>query len=198
MNTEDSIEKLNQQYGADPSRREEKGLAMMIRIYLGEEMHDKLLDIERGWDASAEKEGGVRIQMFKSATAEGNRRLMWDRFGTLVHEYVHTLAHKNWRQFREDTQAKDSKAALAVREGVTEFLSRAVLSTINPNDKTTRQAIEGDYYEDDYDGNGGAPDISSAGGYNTGTSRAEQLVGAVGIHNVYAAYFLGQTQLVGA
>jgi peptidoglycan hydrolase-like protein with peptidoglycan-binding domain len=199
MNTEDTIEKINRAYGADPARTEEKGLAMMIRIDLGQEMHEKILDIERGWDASAEKgEGGVRIQMFKSADAAANRRIMWDRFGTLIHEYIHTLAHSNWRQFREDTQAKDSKAALAVREGVTEFLSRAVLSTINPRDKATRQAIEGEFYEDEFGEDGEVPDISSAGGYNTATSRAEQLVGAVGIYNLYAAYFLGQTKLVGA
>lgn len=199
MNTEDAIERINQQYGADPARSEEKGLAMMIRIDLGQEMHDKILDIERGWDASAEKgEGGVRIQMFKGADAAANRKLMWDRFGTLIHEYIHTLAHANWRQFRQDTQAKDSKAALTVREGVTEFLSRAVLSTINPRDKATRQAIEGEYYEDEFGDDGEIPDISSAGGYNAATARAEQLVGAVGIYNLYAAYFLGQTQLVGA
>jgi hypothetical protein len=73
-----------------------------------------------------------------------------------------------------------------------------VLSTINPTDKATRQAIEGEFYEDEFGEDGEVPDISSAGGYNTATSRAEQLVGAVGIYNLYAAYFLGQTQLVGA
>ena len=44
-----------------------------------------------------------------------------------------------------------------------------------------------------------APDDERAkkGKYQAETNRAEQLVGVVEIHNLYGAYFVGRTDLVG-
>lgn len=68
-----------------------------------------------------------------------------------------------------------------------------MLNVVNPADPALRKAVEGDDYDEDAD----PPDtIHRSGGYQAAADRAEQLVSVVGVHNLYAAYFVGQTQLL--
>jgi hypothetical protein len=69
-----------------------------------------------------------------------------------------------------------------------------VLGAVNPAEPALRKAVEGD----DHDEDAQPPDaIGRGGGYQAEADRAEKLVSVVGVHNLYAAYFVGQTELVG-
>src|SRR5262249_41946992 len=103
-----------------------------------------------------------------------------------------SLAHQSWNEFRDKKTAIDKQGAHTLTEGVTEFLTRTVLSTISPYDKELWKQVEGSVYDGDRD----PPDLDRDS-YETAFQRAHTLVGAVGADNLYAAYFLGQVQLVG-
>ena len=64
------------------------------------------------------------------------------------------------------------------------------MSQINPADKKLHEAVLGHQGED-------APDLDRDS-YDDAYSRAQALAGVVGASNIYAGYFLGQTQLIGA
>jgi len=78
-----------------------------------------------------------------------------------------------------------------LREGATEYLTKTVLSTVNYSDATLRKQVEGPYHDP---GTAEAP--PSYGGYAQAVE-AEQVVGVVGASNMYAAYFLGEIELIG-
>ena len=117
-------------------------------------------------------------------------------FGTLVHEYIHTLANPAWNQWRHQVKQSDKNKAHTLTEGVTEFLTRNVLSDVDPKEPKLRKGVEGDDYDSDADPP--EKDQIDRTGYQAEADRAEELVGVVGVHNLYAAYFVGQTHLVGA
>jgi peptidoglycan hydrolase-like protein with peptidoglycan-binding domain len=192
LNSDDAIESLSREHSADRSRDDERKISDKIKKAVAHDFRDKLLDIQRGWTASANN-GVVELRLTRSDDAGDNRDRLWVMFARLVHEYIHTLASDNWRHLIKEKSKADPEAGATLREGVTEFLARAVLSVVNPADKGLRQQVEGDYYDDD---NKEIPDITRTA-YGTETKRAEELVGAVGINNLYAAFFLGQTRLVG-
>ncbi len=148
------------------------------------------MTIMYNWSASAGKDG-VRISYRKAGDDDGNRERLWKMFGTLVHEYIHKLAHPKWNAWREIESDKNPEAGATLREGVTELLTRSVLAVTNLQDEKLRKSVEGSYYDKD-----DTPSLVR-GAYGTETRRAEQLAGVVGIHNIFAAYFVGQTKKVG-
>ena len=67
----------------------------------------KLNEIDRGWDASAQA-GQINVQIFKQPDQTtgplagpnvADRDFLWDMFQTLIHEYLHTLAHPAYNAF---------------------------------------------------------------------------------------------------
>ncbi len=68
-----------------------------------------------------------------------------------------------------------------------------MLATVDPNDLTLRRRVEGRDFQEDAT----RPTQLEHASYQAETARAQQLVGVVGIHNVYAAYFLGKVELIG-
>lgn len=187
------VAKLNTEHNVDRSRTAEEGKIKDVENKLAQKHFDKLLDIQRAWPASADPaKGKVYLQLFKSKTAGGNRAALWRMFMTLVHEYLHTLEHSQWRTWRDAETKKDKSKDQTLREGVTEFLTRIVLADVNPKDTTLRKGVEGPYYDEDAD-----PPKLERTGYQADADRAESMVGVVGISNLYNAYFVGQTQFLG-
>jgi hypothetical protein len=190
--TEDGIEALNREHHVDRSRPTEQADVLGVLTDVTTAMRDDLLAIQRAWPGSTSK-GKVFIQLHKANTASGNRTRRWRMFSTLVHEYLHTLANPGWLAFRRRIRDADPSKGHTLGEGVTEFLTRNVLSTVDSSDPVLRRQIEGDDYDEDAD----PPSHIDRGGYQAESERAEQLVAVVGVHNLYAAYFAGQTHLVG-
>jgi peptidoglycan hydrolase-like protein with peptidoglycan-binding domain len=191
INTNDDVEKLNREHNADRTRQPEGKIIDTLRDIITLERQEDLLTILYNWSASA-NDDGVRISFRRSGDDDDNRRRLWSMFGTLVHEYIHKLAHPAWLAWRKIESDKNPEAGATLREGVTELLTRSVLSVTNVNDPKLRKEVEGELFDAS-----GSPQVNRNGSYPTETRRAEQLAGVVGIHNIFAAYFAGQTKLVG-
>jgi hypothetical protein len=153
-----------------------------------------LLLITATWSAATDRDtGAIRIQRTKTGHGDdADRDQLWGKFYTLIHEYCHSLAHPRWYAYVDAKGATDKQASHALLEGVTELLTRTVLSMTNVGDDKLRHQVEGGLY--DKESEPPEPDR----GYGPAFQRAEALVGVIGIHNLYAAYFLGQTELAGA
>jgi hypothetical protein len=193
VRTDAEVQALNLAHEVDRQRAAEKQIIHEVTTELARKHEDKLLEIQRAWPASADTTTKtVHLQLFKGPTADGNRKILWRMFNTLVHEYLHTLQHSQWGTWREALSKQDEAKGHTLREGVTELLTRIVLADVNTADPKLRAGVEGPYYDADEP----APDVIRSG-YNAEAGRAEELVGITGIRNLYAAYFLGQTHLVG-
>jgi hypothetical protein len=191
--TSDEVAALNDKWGVDRKRTAEQADVDSVLEAVTRDFVEDLLAIQRAWPGSS-RQGAAFMQLFKGKTKAGNRTRRWRMFSTLVHEYLHTLANPAWLTFRSKVRDQDRDKGHTLQEGVTEFLTVNVLSVVNPAEPALRKAVEGDDYDEDAD----PPDtIHRSGGYQAAADRAEKLVSVVGVHNLYAAYFVGQTQLVG-
>lgn len=110
----------------------------------------------------------------------------------LTHEYIHTLEHSRYRAYSDKLTEADSVRGHALREGATDYLTTIVLSNVNYNDKFLRAQVEGPYHDP------ATVDPPLAYSGYPQAAEAEQVVGVVGARNMYAAYFLGEVELIGA
>lgn len=125
--------------------------------------------------------------------SEAERRRRWGTWETLVHEYIHTLAHP------EFNRAHGGNRILV--EGFCELFTKAVLDTggaiaaaQSDADPALRQEVEGGDvpgFEARF-----VPDFD-AGSYASYLQRAEEIVGQVGMDAARAAFFLGHVELIG-
>ena len=155
----------------------------------------KLNEIDRGWDASAGG-GEINLQIFTKATPEKDRLFLWDMFQTLIHEYLHTLAHTTYNKHAEKFGTSSSEYNTLV-EGVDSLLAETVWTNVEPRiatDTHLREQVEGPTYSK-------LPPVfvphPSQRRYESFTE-AVKLVNIVGIRNLYAAYFLGDVKKIGA
>jgi hypothetical protein len=156
----------------------------------------KLDEIERNWPAEARPETReIFFQVFREPTPERDRLLLWDVFQTFIHEYLHTLAHDRYQRFAE-TFGSNSNEFNTLIEGVDSLLTEIVWSGIEPrvNEPGLRTQVEGP-------ANAALPPVHVP---HAGQQRypsyteALRLVDLVGIRNLYAAYFLGLVDRIGA
>jgi peptidoglycan hydrolase-like protein with peptidoglycan-binding domain len=192
VNSNRDVATLNAEYGAIVSRPDEKTVVEAVVTDVAGKRAAELLEIQKGWPGAADPDTHeVFMQLFKSADATENRRFMWDSFQTLVHEYIHTLNHSRYRAYSSKLSKTDPARGHTLREGATEYLTKTVLSTVNYNDPVLRKKVEGPYHD---------PGIVDApptyGGYAQAVE-AEQVAGVVGASNMFAAYFLGEVELIG-
>jgi peptidoglycan hydrolase-like protein with peptidoglycan-binding domain len=191
-NTESQFHDLDREHSADRSRSDEHEILDKVLDRVTAVREKELLLITATWSASTDETGTIRIQRNSDGTDDGERALLWQKFGTLVHEYMHSLTHPTFRKFRNELVKTDPEGAHTLTEGVTELLARTVLSQVNVKDPKLRKQVLGRVPDDDEE-----PDLDRDG-YEDAVSRAKALVGVVGINNLYAAYFLGETKLIGA
>jgi hypothetical protein len=153
----------------------------------------RLNEIDRGWDASAEH-GEIGIQLFRKEGDE-DRVFLWDMFQTLIHEYLHTLAHERYNKYADHFGDKSNEYS-TLAEGVDSLLTETVWSNVASRvaEPALRRQIEGpiDSKKPRID----VPSVS-ARRYES-YDQAIKLVNIVGIRNLYAAYFLGDVEKIGA
>jgi hypothetical protein len=164
---------------------------------------ERLNEIDRGWDASANGRD-ISIQLFKKPDRTdgalagpdvADRDLLWDMFQVLIHEYLHTLSHKAYD--RHATRFGSNSAQFnTLIEGVDTLLDEVVWSAVEPRmgDQALRERVEGPVYA-------ALPPITTA--IKPASRRryrsyrqALKLVEVVGIRNLYAAYFLGDVEKI--
>jgi hypothetical protein len=153
----------------------------------------RLNEIDRGWDASAEH-GEIGIQLFRREGDE-DRVFLWDMFQTLIHEYLHTLAHEKYNKYADHFGDKSNEYNTLV-EGVDSLLTETVWSNVASRvaEPALRQQIEGPI-----DSKKPRIDVPSVmlRRYES-YDQAIKLVNIVGIRNLYVAYFLGDVEKIGA
>ena len=155
----------------------------------------ELNEIDRNWDASADPTTHeVNIQIFKKSTPAEDRRFLWDMYQTLIHEYIHTLAHPDYVRFAEGFGPSQENNTLI--EGVDSFLTEIVWSKAKAHtaEPAVRAKVEGAAYS-------GLPFDASVippvyGRRYSSYAQAIKLVNVMGVRNVYAAYFLGKVDLI--
>jgi peptidoglycan hydrolase-like protein with peptidoglycan-binding domain len=192
VNSNRQVAALNNDYGAIVSRAPEKAIVDQVIDEIAGKRGVELREIQKGWPGAANPDTHeVFMQLFKSSDATENRRFMWDSFQTLVHEYIHTLNHSRYRAYSSKLTGTDAARGHTLREGVTEYLTKTVLSTVNYTDATLRKQVEGPYHEP-----ATIDPVPPYRGYSQAVE-AEQVVGVVGASNMFAAYFLGNIELIG-
>lgn len=188
---------INKEHGAVPSAAKEKGiLTPIVADFIATDAKvQTLLDLDIGWEG-AQLDGIVYLQRYKStdpdkkAAKEKDRVQMWELFHTCIHEYLHTLAHKNFQTWAQSFKnAGDETRYNTLIEGFCDFFTLNVRETVAP-DAALQTQIEGPY------ANGNAPPAVKSGVYPS-HRQAEQVVSIVGIKNAQAAYFRGDTKAMG-
>jgi hypothetical protein len=206
--SDNEIKSINATHDADPKFKplndEAKDQKQVVEEATATHANvQKLNEIDRGWDASAGG-GEINVQIFKQPDKSSgpltgpnvaDRDFMWDMFQTLIHEYLHTLAHPKYNTYAESFGSTSDQYNTLV-EGVDSLLDEIVWSAVasNVTDQKLRDDVEGPVYSK-------LPPMTvtpaSRRRYPSYT-QAVKLVNVVGIRNLYAAYFLGDVSKIKA
>lgn len=150
--------------------------------------------IWRGWTATAGG-GHINIQLWRAATPERDRLYLWDIFQTMIHEYMHTLVHDDYRAYALSL-GHNTARYITLMEGVDTLLSETVWADVAPRvtDPGLRLAVEGQRYA----ALPPLPHVPHPEFVRRYPAYAEavRLTQLVGIANIYAAYFLGDVEKI--
>ncbi len=164
--------------------------ALVNKLARDPEIVRKAIATDRNWGGAADK-GKIFVDLFHSAEVDEDRRKCWDMFQTLVHEYLHTLVHKNYVDYADSFGDKSVQSS-TLHEGIDCVLDEVVWARVETKvrEPGLRQVVEGNT-------NANLPpiDVPPPARYAS-YPEAMRLVGLVGIQNVYAAYFLGQVDRI--
>lgn len=190
LNESADVISLNAEHGALGTRQPEAAYIDQVRQAIAGERQQELLEIQRGWEGAADPAAKlIYVQLFKSEADAENRAFMWRELQTMIHEYLHTLSHRRFRTHADNHP--DPAKGHALREGMTDYLTKVVWATVNTGDAALRASVEGPFH--DATAPLVVPELSTYGA----AIEAEQVVGLVGARNAYAAYFLGHVELIG-
>lgn len=199
MNSDRGIRRINQQHHAVPEQNPALGLItpLLNQIANDATRRQQLLDIDRGWEGAQDPNlHRVEIQLFRGANSQEDRRIMWDNFQILIHEYIHSLTHQNYHNFATNRYGYGARQYNTLIEGVTSAFTEIVWTNIEgrTSDQALRDRVEGlQNAQQPFDPTT-VPPVSNRryGSYD----QAMNLINVVGERNVYAAYFLGETNLI--
>lgn len=194
MYTDGGVAVINDEHGAVPSRAAEKAILDPIRDHFASGEETRLIEIDRGWPATAGG-GKVNLQLWRGDTEKKDREIMWDAFQTMIHEYLHTLAHPNYENYA-DTYGYEAPEYNTLMEGVDSLLTEIVWSHVRPRAPAIQAEVEGAAYAGKKFDSSVIPDIRSQ--RYASYHQAMAVVNIVGIENLYAAYFLGEVNLIRA
>jgi len=186
LNTE--MDDINTQHGADPSRGPEAAINARVRSAYAAANRQQVLESHIAWPGLADG-GQVSLQRHTAPDNAGNRTFLWQQFGTVIHEYIHTLEHADHIAYRGGLD--EQSGGLTLREGMCDYFTKMVWETVDFN-PVLRGEVEGPYHEV-----GTVHPVPADPGYYDSVAEAERGVGVVGFRNAAAAFFLGETSLIG-
>jgi peptidoglycan hydrolase-like protein with peptidoglycan-binding domain len=187
LNGAPAVKAIDREHGAIQTRLAEKAIVAPIKTALIAKHRDKLLETHKAWPGF-ESGGVVFVQLFKGATPDEQKRERWDFFQTFIHEYIHSLEHKDHVKYRESLD--EQKGGFTLREGTTDYFTKIVWSSITI-DEPLRNKIEGPVHDP------AKPFAIQDLNVYPESENAERLAGVVGIRNEAAAFFLGKIELIG-
>lgn len=165
----------------------------------------QLETIDRAWPGVTHPGDRTEIQPFSLGSNAANRRMFWEQFETMIHEYIHFIEHPTYRRLANSLSAERRSVLI---EGGTSFLADYVWQRIYPSRINTeaamRHRVEGSLFTTAADLSfiprtpvPGHPDTLS-GNYPTQLNQVFRIVSILGsAQNFIDAYFLGQTQFLG-
>jgi hypothetical protein len=189
LDGDDAVVALEGEHGAIASRPAEKAIVDKVRTDMIAKYRTQLLETDKGWPGYADSvTGKIFIQRFVGADADAKRYDRWYFFQTFIHEYLHTLEHRDHVTYRHGLA--EQKGGFTLREGTTDYFTKIVWNGLTI-DETLRAKIEGPVHDPKK-----VFPIQPLSTYRE-SENAERLAGVVGIRNVAAAFFLGQVHLIG-
>ena len=187
--TDAAIRQINTEHGVRRERAAETTIIDAVEQRIAGAREADLLELHKAWPGAADPAtSSVFLQRFRAPNQAGNRRYMWRQFQTLIHEYIHTLAHSRYRTWANSPATPQEKGH-TLREGMTDYLTKVVWDGVNP--AAVRAAVEGPYHDP-----AAALVVPPLNTYDE-AANAERAVGIVGTRNAYAAYFLGEIDKLG-
>ena len=154
----------------------------------------ELLEIDRGWDATASL-GVVSLQRWKRPTAAGQRTHFWDMMQTLIHEYLHTLTSPRYSAHARTQPGGDKGLQFnTLIEGMTSALTEVVWANVESRVGALGPKVEGPDFVDASTSMGAAPPIFAR--RYPSYHQAMEMISIVGAQNIYAAYFTGKVDLI--
>jgi hypothetical protein len=197
VRSEAGVRSINSQHHADPTRAEEKGILNAIVAELAKSHTKDLQEINRGWEGEQDPATHrIFMQRWPNDPAGDTQHItqrtaFWDTFEIFMHEYLHSLTHKRYNDMAEDLPDEQENT---FTEGMTSFMTEIAFSNIDPRDATLRQLIEGPVFSQlPFDAQT-VPDVANRR-YES-YQQARRVAEAVGLRNVYGAYFLGHIELI--
>ena len=204
IQNDDAVKAINLSHDASP-QFDESGSGLNDEAKLIRSVGDpfvtaektKLFEIGRAWDAF--KQGSdIFIQLFKDPDPQTDRVWLWDMYFTLMHEYLHKLAHKNYHDYADKLGGEHSTEGNTLIEGVDSLLTEIAWASAvqRAGLPEVRKVVEPDAFKA---GKPFDPDLLPKIPHRRYATyeQAVRLVGVVGIYNVYAAYFQGRIDLIG-
>jgi hypothetical protein len=153
----------------------------------------RLTIIDRMWPGAASR-GTVSVAAREGANRAETRAIYWGLFKTMLHEYLHTTENPTYSAWYNGL--RDSHHQTTYQEGVTDLFTLKSWRSVHPNEiaanRSFRQRIQGT----------GDPDLDmrAVGGepsHYAELAEAQQLEALIGEANLKAAYFRGNTAVLG-
>lgn len=151
----------------------------------------RLTIIDRMWPGMAAG-GTVRIRARVGANAHDTRRQYWGLFKTLIHEYLHTTANPTYTTWYGGLT--DPHQTIVYQEGFTDLFTLKTWRSVFPDHVSAspsfRQAVQGTTTLD-------LPAVGGDPGHYPEMAEAQALETMIGLPNMRAAYFRGNTAVLG-
>lgn len=171
---------------------------------IAEARESQLLEIDRGWEGTA---GGgiVSLQRWRVAdqpgdpAGQGQRHHFWEVFQTMIHEYLHTLTHEQYYAYARTLPGGDAGAQYnTLVEGMTSAMTEIVWANVaaRVGQRALSEEVEGtSLFVDEATSKAACPVIPAR---YPSYHQAMELITIVGPRNAFAAYLLGEVDLIRA
>ena len=151
----------------------------------------RLTIIDRMWPGMAGG-GRVSIRARVGANDSDTRRQYWGLFKTLIHEYLHTTAHPTYTTWYGGLT--DAHQKIVYQEGFTDLFTLKTWRSVFPDEVSSnaafRQSVQGSTVLD-------LPAVGRDPAHYPEMAEAQGLEGLIGLPNMRAAYFRGNTAVLG-
>ena len=206
------IGRINTEHDAVPERttvspgetRSEADILHGAVTTIAEARETQLLEIDRGWEGTA---GGgiVSLQRWRVAdqpgdpAGQGQRHHFWEVFQTMIHEYLHTLTHEQYYDYARTLPGGDAGVQYnTLIEGMTSAMTEIVWANVasRVGERALSEEVEGtSLFVDEATSKAACPVIPAR---YPSYHQAMELITIVGPRNVFAAYLLGEVDMIRA
>ncbi len=157
----------------------------------GAERRRRLTLTDRMWPGM-QQAGRVFLTPREGRTPAQTRRLYWNLFKTCVHEYLHTTANATYTAWYERLQ--DPHHKITYQEGFTDWFTLKTWRSVFPNEVASNEAfrrtVQGSADVDLAAARGDPPHYPEM-------DEARQMEAEIGLANMRAGYFRGNTAVLG-